>query len=80
MSPAREGEVFVTWWPVAGRGTYIAEQSTSATGPWAQVFVGRTSSCTGSGLVSGQMCFFRVRAIGAAGPSPSSDITQARAT
>lgn len=75
-----EGEADLHWEPVYGRDTYIAECSTSATGPWTQFYVGNTSSCTATGLVSGQMYYFRVRAVGPLGPGPWSDIAQKRAT
>ena len=74
------GEADLVWEPVEGRDTYIAEQSASATGPWTQFYVGKKSSTTATGLTSGTLYCFRVRAVGAAGPGPWSDITQARAT
>jgi hypothetical protein len=75
-----DGEVDLSWEPVSGRDTYIAEHSTSATGPWTQFYVGKKSSCTATGLVSATMYWFRIRAVGTAGPGPWSDITQKRAT
>ncbi|MBI2924342.1 MAG: fibronectin type III domain-containing protein [Verrucomicrobia bacterium] len=66
--------------PVKGRDTYIGECASSATGPWTQVYVGKKSSFTATGLVSGQMYYFRMRAVGAAGPGPWSDLAQKRAT
>ena len=74
------GEADLLWGPVSGRDTYIAEQSGSATGPWTQCYVGKKSSYTVGGLVSGQLYYFRVRAVGSAGPGPWSDIATARAS
>lgn len=75
-----EGEVDLSWEPVDGRDTYLAEYATSATGPWTQFYVGKKSSTTATGLTSGTAYWFRIRAVGAAGPGPWSDVTQKRAT
>jgi hypothetical protein len=40
------------------------------TGPWTQGYVGKKSSCTDTGLASGTLNWFRMRAVGAAGPGP----------
>jgi hypothetical protein len=76
----QDGQADLLWSPVEGRDTYIAEQATSATGPWTQCYIGKKSACTAAGLTSGTLYYFRVRAVGTAGPGPWSDITQARAT
>ena len=76
----QEGEADLMWGPVAGRNTYIGEQATNANGPWTQFYIGKKSSCTATGLPSGQLHYFRFRAVGAAGPGPWSDITQCRAS
>lgn len=76
----QEGEVDLGWQPVTGRDTYLAEHATSATGPWTQFYVGKKSSCSATGLTSGTLYWFRVRAIGTAGPGPWSDPAQTRAT
>lgn len=76
----QDGEVDLSWEPVIGRDTYIAEHASSATGPWTQFYVGKKSSATASGLITGTAYWFRIRAVGAAGPGPWSDITQKRAT
>ncbi|TAK96646.1 MAG: fibronectin type III domain-containing protein [Verrucomicrobia bacterium] len=66
--------------PVKGRDSYIAECAASATGPWTQVYVGKKSSFTATGLVSGQLYYFRMKAVGAVGAGPWSDLAQKRAT
>jgi hypothetical protein len=76
----QEGEVDLMWTAVVGRDTYIGEQASSATGPWTQCYVGKKSTCTVKGLTSGQLYYFRFRAVGTAGPGPWSDITQCRAS
>jgi len=75
-----EGTCDCMWDPVAGRDSYIAEYATNVAGPWTQFYVGKRSSATASGLTAGQLYFFRVRAVGAAGPGPWSDVAQKRAT
>jgi len=75
-----EGTSDLEWDPVRGANTYVAECSSASTGPWNQVYIGKKSSCTATDLVSGQMYYFRVRAIGTAGPGPWSDIAHKRAT
>jgi hypothetical protein len=75
-----EGQADLGWQPVSGRDTYLAEQAPAATGPWTQFYVGKKSSCTATGLTSGSSYWFRVRAIGTAGPGPWSDPAQTRAT
>jgi hypothetical protein len=75
-----EGEVDLSWEPVYGRDTYLAEYATGSTGPWTQFYVGKKSMATAGGLVSGTAYWFRVRAVGAAGPGPWSDVAQKRAT
>lgn len=75
-----EGTVDNNWDPVAGRSSYLGEYSLSPTGPWTQFYAGTASSATATGLTSGTIYYFRVRAIGAKGPGPWSDIAQKRAT
>jgi len=75
-----DGTIDCMWNPVSGRDTYIAEHATAVGGPWTQFYVSKKSSATASGLVSGQAYYVRVRAVGAAGPGPWSDIAQGRAT
>ena len=69
-------------WDANRRGvqTYVARYATSPDGPWTECYIGRASSCTVTGLVSGAEYWFEVRAIGAAGPSAWSDRASKRAT
>jgi hypothetical protein len=53
-----------------GVQTHIAEHATSPDGPFTQFYVGKKSSCTDTGLPSGVLHWFRMRAVGAAGPGP----------
>lgn len=75
-----EGEVDFQWDAVDGRDAYIADYAAAAIGPWTQFYIGAKSSCTATGLESGQMYYFRVRAVGPLGPGPWSDIAAKRAT
>ncbi len=69
-------------WDAIRRGvqTYVAQHSTSPSGPWTECYLGNASSCTVTGLTSGTQYWFQVRAIGAAGPSAWSDLATKRAT
>ena len=69
-------------WDAIKRGvqTYIAERATAADGPYTQCYIGKASSCTDTGLVSGTEYWYRVKALGAAGPSAWSDRASKRAT
>jgi hypothetical protein len=75
-----EGESDVYWKPVKGRETYIGEHSESPTGPWIQFYIGKKARATASGLTSGSFNYFRIRASGANGRGPWSDIKRSRAT
>ena len=76
-----DGSVDLGWDPIKrGVQTYIAERATSSAGPWTQCYVGRASSCTDTGLTSGTEYWYRVCAMGAAGPSAWSDRASKRAT
>ena len=75
-----EGTADLQWDPVRGRTTYIVECATTAGGPWTQIYVGSRSSTTATGLISGAQYWFRVRAVGAAGPGPWSDPATKRAS
>ena len=75
-----EGTADLEWDPVRGAGSYIAECGGSSNGPWQQFYTGTKSSCTSTGLVSGQLYYFHVRAVGPSGAGPWSDIAHKRAT
>jgi hypothetical protein len=76
-----DGTNDVAWDPIKrGVQTYVAERATTADGPYTQCYIGKASSCTDTGLVSGTEYWYRVRALGAAGPSPWSDRASKRAT
>ena len=70
------------YWDAIKRGvqTYVAERATASEGPWTQCYVGKLSNCTDTGLVSGTEYWYRVPAIGAAGPSAWSDRASKRAS
>ena len=64
------GEVDAMCDPQRGVQTHIGEWAPGPDGPWTQFYVGRKSSCAATGLASGALCWFRMRAVGAAGPGP----------
>jgi hypothetical protein len=75
-----EGEVDLACDPVHGRDSYIAECASNALGPWTQFYVGKKSTFTAGSLAPGQLCYFRMCAVGPLGSGPWSDIAQKRAS
>jgi hypothetical protein len=75
-----EGTIDAHWTPEKGAVTYTGEYSLGPTGPFTQFYVGSKSSATATGLTSGTIYYLRVKAVGANGPDPWSDIAQRRAT
>jgi hypothetical protein len=76
-----DGTVDLTWDAIRrGVQSYVAQQSTSPSGPWTECYIGKASSSTATALTSGTQYWFQVRAIGAAGPSAWSDQATTRAT
>jgi hypothetical protein len=62
-----------------GVQVHQAEYATSPDGPYTPSYVGKKSSCTIPGLPSGTLHWFRMRAVGAAGPGPWSGPISKRA-
>ena len=75
-----EGSVDLACDTQKGVQAHIAEHSTSPEGPFTQFYVGRKSSCTKEGLPSGSAHWFRMCAVGAAGPGPYAGPITKRAT
>ena len=77
---ALTGTAGVEWEPLAsGQPQYFLECATSFNGPYTPAYTGRTARAICPGLTPGAEYFFRVRAHGAAGFSPWSDVAQAHA-
>ena len=74
------GSVDLAWDPQRGVQTHLAHWAPAPTGPWTQGYVGKKSSCTITGLVSGNEHWFRVLANGAAGASEWAGPVSKRAT
>ncbi len=74
-----EGTIRVRWNRVRGRTHYQLECASDPNGPWSLVYSAGDVQADCGGLTSGTEYWFRVRAVGAAGPSPWSDITRRRA-
>lgn len=62
-----------------GARSWVVECAPEATGPWTEIYNGTRSTCVATGLTSGVQYWFRVRAIGAAGPSDWSNPATKRA-
>lgn len=67
------------WNTVKGRTHFEMECATSPNGPFTRAYMGGETSCICPGLTPGTEYWFRVRAWGAAGPSPWSDLARRRA-
>ena len=74
-----EGTALCRWKAVRGAKSYVAECASAPAGPWTEFYTGTKPRCTAAGLTSGQIYFFRVAAVGAAGQGPWSDISEKRA-
>jgi len=74
------GSVDLACDPQYGVQTHVAEYATAADGPYTSGYVGKKSSCTITGLPSGGLHWFRMRAVGAAGPGPWAGPISKRAT
>ena len=72
------GEVSLRWKKVNKAKTYRVEMSADAVNNWTQQGLFTKAKCTLTGLNSGDLIWFRVFAIGAAGEGAASDPAQAR--
>lgn len=71
------GEMDLTWSAVKGRRFYDVEYRLATDAAWTRVDPSPTKSkVTVHGLQSGKLYVFRVRAVGTAGPSPWSDVSE----
>lgn len=62
-----DGSVDIACDTQKGVQTHIGEHATSSDGPFTQFYLGKKSSCTKTGLVSGSANWFRMAAVGAPG-------------
>jgi hypothetical protein len=75
-----EGEIDLTWSRVYGAKSYMVQHSPYATPRvWSQATVVTPSRATITGCTPGELCVFRVAAVGAAGQGPWSDESVKRA-
>jgi hypothetical protein len=74
------GEVDLMCDPQHGVQTHQAEYATAPDGPFTSFYTGKKSSCAATGLVSGTLYWFHMRAVGAAGPGPWAGPISKRAT
>lgn len=70
----QEGTCLLEWESLYGASTYIVEYASSPSGPWTNGITVTATRALIGGLTSGAKYFFRVRAVGAAGNSPWSDV------
>jgi hypothetical protein len=78
--PGQEGTCLLKWNRDRGATSWTAQCAPQATGPWTQIYNGTRSQCVATGLTSGTQYWFRVQALGSAGPSDWSDPTTKRAS
>ena len=74
------GEVDLMCDTQKGVQSHMAESADSPDGPFTVCYVGRKSSCAVKGFVSGAQKWFRMCAVGAAGPGPWAGPISKRAT
>ena len=73
------GTTNFAWKRDTGAKSFIAQRALDPAGPWETFYLGTKASCIAPGLTSGVLNYFRVAAIGSAGQSPWSDISESRA-
>jgi hypothetical protein len=69
-----ETSAHVAWDSIRGADAYLVETAADPVGPWTFRNSVTRAETDVTGLPTGARCYFRVRAVGAAGPSPWSDI------
>jgi hypothetical protein len=74
-----DGSIKVRWNARPGRTHYELECASTADGPWTRVYSGADVTFLCESLTPGAEYWFRVRAFGAAGPSPWSNSARRRA-
>lgn len=75
----QEGTCGLRWDRDRGAQSWVAQCAPSPSGPWTEIYMGTRARCLATSLTSGSQYWFRVQAIGAAGPSDWSDPTTKRA-
>ena len=71
---ANDGTSVLDWESVRGGRSYLVECATNALGPWTQVALTTDTQTLVTNLISGTKYYYRVRALGAAGLGPWSDL------
>jgi hypothetical protein len=79
VEQGQTGTCKLRWSRSRGAKTWVAECAPEVTGPWTEIYKGTRSQCLATGLTSGTQYWFRVQAIGSAGPSDWSDPATKRA-
>jgi hypothetical protein len=77
--PGQTGTCLLKWNRDRGVRVWKAECAQDPNGPWTQIYEGTRGTCVATGLISGTQYWFRVQAVGAAGPSDWSVPTTKRA-
>ena len=75
----QQGSCEFKWGRDRGVTSWIAEFAPQATGPWTQIYMGTRARCVAGNLVPGTQYWFRVQALGSAGPSDWSNPVTKRA-
>lgn len=75
----QEGTCLLRWKRDRGARSWVVQCAPQATGPWTEIYNGTRANCLAMDLTSGTQYWFRVQAIGAAGPSDWSDPATKRA-
>jgi hypothetical protein len=79
VEPGQIGTCLLKWDRDRGTRSWRAEWAPQPTGPWTEFYNGTRATCVATGLTSGTQYWFRVQALGSAGPSDWSDPATRRA-
>ncbi len=79
VEPGQIGTCLLKWDRDRGTRSWRAEWAPQPTGPWTEFYNGTRATCVATGLTSGTQYWFRVQALGSAGPSDWSDPSTKRA-
>ena len=79
VEPGQIGTCLLKWDRDRGARSWKVQCAPEPSGPWTEIYYGTRATCVATGLTSGSQYWFRVQALGTAGPSDWSDPAAKRA-